>query len=232
MTKFTVPAGKVEDLGGGVVRITIDAAGSPRPYLDRYSNPLDGTMGDDFTEASLNGRWARRTITSGMESYQQGDGTWLVADIASATQQCQYLQTCPSGDWEFIVKMRVSWTRGSGTPVFMYGMACLDSSGNGKGIVFYTDQLVYHATIASYVYSSYNRVMGYSYSAMSGHSIWFRVRKSGTTIYASHSEDGDVWSEEFGVTDSATWAEITIGRFLGTASGEQRFAVDRFDRVA
>lgn len=202
-----------------------------RPYLDTYSDPLDGTMGDDFDESSLNARWTRRTITSGWETYQVGGGSWLQCTIGSATAACQYEQTAPAGDWEFIASFLV--TR-SHSAAFMYGLMCKDSSGNGRGACFYSDYNCYVGTIASHAYSTFTSSLqlGHGIPYGAGEKVWARLRKSGNTIYCSWSNNGTFWTPELSVSDSSTWATIALGRVYGASSSGEDFYIDRFDRVA
>ena len=203
-----------------------DHIGSVDSYLDVYSLPRDGTMGDDFDGASLNGRWSRRNITSGMEMYQQFGGSYLLTTVTSGTTAQQYYQACPSGNWEFIVSVA-----SLGTATRMYGLGALDSSGNGLAVLFYTDGSTYNANIGSYTYAGNNGGMGPSTLQMAGMKTWYRIRKSGTTISLSWSINGLAWGAESSVTDSRTWAEVTVGRFYGSSTNDP-FAIDMFDRVS
>lgn len=199
--------------------------GSSRPWLDTASNPLDGTYGDDFDGASLNGRWTRRNLTSGMETYQSADGSHMRVAPGSGSIDMQYTQGISAGDFEFVCSMTV-YPAGIGA---MYGLFVITSAGAGRGILFYSsDNAPYHASLSGYTYSGFN----FSDLAVSwvGRKLWYRLRRVGNDVTTNYSMDGINWSLDRTVTDAASFDRVMIGRVLGTSANDI-WSIDRFDRV-
>lgn len=213
--------------------LIIDAAGGGgggggRPPLD--GGTLHATYGDDFTGASLDAKWTRHNLTSGDETYDTTDNGWLVTTVpASGSADRQYHQAAPAGDFTIIMSQTIhSTSGGAGT---MVGPMIIDSSGNGIGFTPYNDNNAYFWNLSSYAYSSTgpSQLWGY-WDHMTGMKHWIRIRKSGTTYYASVSRDGHRWSPEISTTWGGTVDRIGFGRMFNSGVGFV-MNVDRFNVV-
>ena len=200
-----------------------------RPYLDTYSNPLDGTYGDDFDGSSLNARWTRRNIVSGDETYQASDGSHLLVQ-PTATSSLLYTQPIPAGDFDFVVSMTVWFAAGTGE---MFGLYALNSAGTGIGTLWYSgDNVPYLAAITTYAYASFHFQLAPA-THWDMHKIWYRLKfVDSTDTYSAYiSMDGINWSKAKSFVDTTTMDRICIGRSLGTAT-DVLWYIDRFDRVS
>lgn len=197
-----------------------------RPYLEYYSLPLDGTMGDHFDGATLNGRWTRRNIQAGWESYQQAGGSWLRVDIQSATLDQLYTQSMPAGDWDVICSMSYSSNAAS-----MYGLFVLSSTGGGWGPVLYNgERRPLYAVLSAYQYSSNQGYLVNETGAFG--KFWVRLSRATNTYSARFSADGYNWSLPVDRTDATTMDRIAVGRVWGGGSTNESLFLDLFDRVS
>lgn len=182
---------------------------------------VDGTYGDEFDGASLNGRWTRHNQTSGMETYQSGGLASALRVAHGATNAAEYIyQTAPNGTNE-TWNTSVSWYQETATGQ-MFGLLMVDTSGNGVAVLRYDNANgLYLANVASHTYSSalaFNSGLQVSTAYYQGGGrLWLRLRKASGVYYATYSIDGQDWAREVSGTPSAfTPARVGIGRFLGT----------------
>jgi hypothetical protein len=218
--------------------------GSSYPPLDQYT--IDGTYGDHFTGASLSGSWTRRNFTSGAETYQQGyNTTYLKIHPNGRAAGDGYFRTAPAGDWTFAMKYIV--TGGTAAPGF--GPCVVDTAGTGVAIVgMYSGPAPLGSLLVGITtYTTYGgtyREPGISGTDPNvnlwpaypiGMPIWFYLRKSGTTYFASVSIDGQVWGTE---SSSLTWTGTVdrVGMMMappGTVGGTNTdIFVDWFNKIA
>lgn len=106
-------------------------------------------------------------------------------------------------------------TAGPGTEV-MYGIAALDSSGTGVGVVSYTaDMNAYIATITSWGYSSFSdtHALGGGGLRNATHAqMWFRLKRVSGTWTGYVSKSGRVWDKTFSTrADSITVDRLAFG---------------------
>lgn len=113
-------------------------------------------------------------------------------------------------------------TSGPGNHV-MYGIAALDSSGSGVGVVAYTaDQNAYLATISTWAYNTFSDTWlhggGGSRDGTHGQ-MWFRLKRVSGTWTGYVSKSGRVWDQVFATrADSVTVDRLAIGLWFDSAS--------------
>jgi hypothetical protein len=111
----------------------------------------------------------------------------------------------------------------------MFGIMCVDSSGNGVCAGVYNNSdghWCFSCTAGGYVSGSAVNCHTASV-AWSGHACYYKLRKSGTSYYSTFSADGKIWRPETApVTFGTTPTRLGFGSILGTVVN---FAVDFFD---
>lgn len=209
-------------------------ASHPMP-LDSYT--LDGTYGDDFTSASLAGIWTRRNFTSGAETRQFGPkATYMRISTSGRAAGDGYFQTAPGGDWTFAM---ASVQRIPSSDFNSFGVAVVDSSGNGAVAAWYDSPLAMLSEGVT-TYSSYSGAFGQTTTRYGSFTInlrgeqkqWIYLRKSGTNYYAAFSLDGEVWSDE---SSALSWGGTVdrVGMLLAPLSSIPAIIdVDWFNKIA
>lgn len=107
---------------------------------------------------------------------------------------------------------------GGGLP--MFGIAYLDASNNGAGLIHYKNSEAANSTlrlvvITAGVYSSAPviKTLFSAGSTVANVPIWLRLAKSGTTYTAYWSQNGVEWSGAFSTTIAGTPTKIAVGQF-------------------
>jgi len=213
------------------------ASGTSRAPLDSYT--LDGTFGDDFTEASLNARWTRRNFTGSNETYQSGLGaTCILITMTGRTGGDAYFQTAPAGDWTFMMSgfilnaLLPFWSivavNSSGTGIGTFSAGSPNVIGLGT-ITTYTS---YGGTFVAQDHPAVTPVM------VAAAKYWQYLRKSGTTYYHAYGLSGEQWSTEVSLTSGVTVDRVGMMAHpysYGTASGgttASSMLVDVFNKIA
>jgi hypothetical protein len=202
-------------LGGG--------GGSTIQYPDLKPGSLHATYGDDFAAAALDAKWTARagtgTFTTAYAQTRQVDGSHLAMALAAANGVLY--QNAPAGDFEWHVGgLRHYLGSGFGG---MFGIAILNSSGTGIGVVTYNDNSVYLATITTW---GYGVAVGTISAAMGnnqkrGDPYWLRLVKSGTNYTGYASSNGHTWQFSAGPSSqSFTVAYLALGIFYSTGTGQ------------
>ncbi len=195
---------------------------------------LHSTYGDEFTDASLNARWTRRSVSSFQEQYQAGGGSSLLVDLSGSTVGKQYHQTPAAWPDDIeIVTSQTDWvTKGSNTYV---GPMMIDSSGNGYGLGRGNTGNLDLFNIASYAWSSsgINVANWVPEQYQPGMPIWFSLRrfKAAYTpfLVGRYSLDGKNWSPwTQPLTSAGTMNRIGFGRQLGVFTA-QTLMLHRFN---
>lgn len=176
---------------------------------------LDPTYGDDFDEASLNGRWSRHVVTSGEEAYQQAGGSFLRVTWdtgAAARSYCQTPAVMPT-NCEVVLGPLI-W-KGYGTD--MLGPMIVDDSGNGKATGGWDGRLKL-ITLGGWGYSSLGAGIDDAapWSFVQNFRYWLRLRKAGTSYYSSISFNGIEWGSETGSETFTGATKIGWGKFNTT----------------
>lgn len=194
---------------------------------------LDGTYGDEFTDASLNARWTRHVQGSGEETYQQGaGGSALRTTYATAAASRYIYQTAPNGTNETWECSHAFWSETTGQ---MFALLMVDASGNGVAAIMYDNvRGLILANIAAHGYSSVLSAPTYADAFVrAGQRCWLRLRKASGVYYASFSLNGETYSPEASGTPSAfTPARVGIGRVLGTHATYNVVDWYRFNKTA
>lgn len=197
------------------------------------STALNGTYGDEFTDASLNARWTRHVQGSGEEAYQQGAGASALRVTYSTGAAARYIyQTAPAGTNETWECSFTIWDRTSTGQ--MYGIIMVDTSGNGVGAFLYPNPVGYYLfNIASHAYTSTLTSQAIAQLFMNaGQRIWIKLRKASGVFYCSYSLNGETYAPEISGTPSAfTPARIGFGRVLGTDASDI-IDIYRFNKTA
>ena len=218
--------------------------------LDSYA--IDGTYGDDFTEASLNARWTRRNLASTNETYQDGpDQTHMTVDLSASgggggntTSDRMYLETCPAGDWEIMVSGSLfipDISVGGGASSTMYGPVAVSSTGTGVGFTLYHNgELALLTNLSSYAYAS--TLNSVNLNAIASHyprgeKFWLKLKKVSGTYTGYWSLNGDVWSpvrNPTGTPSAFTPDRFGFGRFYVDSGGatDCRCSIDIFNKIA
>ena len=189
--------------------------------------PLDpASPTDGFTATSLDAAWSLAG------SYVSGDFTFGDSWIACASGRVgnNYVYRTPPGSWTTITAKMTGLTPTAGAS---FGILAVDNTGAGAGVA-----AAYNGTpdgtivgvLAAGVYSS--GVQGST--AVPGSTVgrgfvhWLRLRKSGTSYFASSSLNGVNWSPESAAAVSA--ATITrIGFGAWTTAAPASFSLDWFN---
>lgn len=209
-------AGVTASSGTGEVVVTIpggSSGGSQSPwYLSRKA--LHGTYGDDFSGTSLNGRWTRRNIVSGDETWQAGESGVYVSGLVGGDL---YLQTAPGGDFSIEVDCS-QWSTATTT---LIGPVIISSSGAGCAVAIRPNNGIFIINLASYVFSSYGpSLSGYS-TGLNTNRVWLRLNKSSTNFTAQFSLNGQVWSPASSAQSNAfTVDRIGVGCVYSDTTGE------------
>lgn len=177
---------------------------------------------DDFTATSLPAGWALQGYVSGDLTYD--DGCMLVNAIRVPGNYIY--RACPAGDWVATMKGTLHGPSGC-----MFGILCMDSSGNGLGQGTYTAPdapIIGTVSAGSYNSSVFQSSSGPKGSVVtSGIPAWYRLRRVGNNYYGSMSLDGRFWSPETpAINLSTTMTRIGFGSFYSQPSA---FIVDWFD---
>lgn len=199
--------------------------------LDRAT--LDGTYGDEFDGASLNGRWSRHVQTSGEETYQVGGIASALRVAYSTGAASRYIyQTAPNGTnetWECCVAVRQTATSGE-----MFCLLMVDSSGNGVAVMAYNNaRILLLANVTSHAYASSGAELAYpALWYESGQRMYLRLRKASGVYSGTLSVNGETYLPEVSFTPSAfTPARVGVGRILGTQANDL-LDINWFDKTA
>ncbi len=190
-------------------------------FVENFS--LNGTYGDEFSAASLNGKWTRNgTDPTTNALFQQGGGSWFTVGGVVAGGPTRYYETAPAGDFTVIASM---WTHlMSG----MVGIFIVDNTGAGFGISPYTGGSAWMWGMTAYAYSASSASLNCDLTGDLAQKYWVRLRKVGTTYYGSVSKDGVFWAVEQNLTNAFTVASLGFGNMFTT---QVNWGIDRINIV-
>lgn len=196
---------------------------------------LTGTYDDGFTGSSLGAKWSRQGLVSGDHTYQTGGGSWMTMNIAAGATGsiARSINQAWTSTTNATITCRIAHQQiGSAYP--MFGPFFTDSSGNGIGMTVYNNtSSIMMTTLASWVYSAspVNVTFGLpNYNLITPpHGLWFKLRKAGTTYYASFSFDGMFWGPEVSTANATAMTRIGLGLFLRAGGGSDYGAKMHFD---
>lgn len=215
--------GDVLTVVGGVLTWAAPAGGGGATIQHGSLKP--GTPTDDFDGASLGGSWSAHSSGGsfgvGNCFTQAEDGSHLSMGFHNQSGQLYRPTTNVDQEWSAYGVRTTQLTTGR-----MIGIAVLDTSGNGVGVVSYTDGNSYLADIATW---QYNGILGGG--TFSGYGIdkdystprSFWLGRVGNVWTGKLSLDGNTW-----VSASATGSKTIVAahRVIGTM-----FAAAWFGRV-
>jgi len=222
--KISKNAWNEEHVGGGA-------------YLD--SAVLNGTYGDEFASATLDGDWTATGLLKANALQLQGD-TW--AEWAAPTNPAGGMTIFKAGpttdSFEIVVSQSASNYIG-----IMLGPCIVSSTGTGIGASLRYEVSVFSIHgLTSYAYASepVNYALGNGnlpteYSR--GGKQWVSLRHVNTALdgpvyIARWSTNGVSWSKTLSYKPSAfTAAKIGWGMYRPQAGADDRFAIDRFNVV-
>lgn len=221
VTKINVPAGTLTDDGGG--EVTLSATGGSGATI-QYPALKPGSPTDDFDGAALGGGYSAHSsggsFATGSCMTQGID--WMGSSIElQYSNQFGYLYVAHADtDLDFTwggVCLHAEFAETSGPGLhLMYGIAALDSSGGGIGVVAYTaDQNAYLASLSGHGYNSFSDTWahgaGGSRDATHAH-MWFRLKRVAGTWTGYVSKSGRVWDKVFATrADAVTVDRIAFG---------------------
>lgn len=209
VTKLVFPNGTLS-IASHVATYT--PAGGGGSSTIQYGANKPATPDDDFDASSLSGSWIARSAGGSFattDCYTQAlDGSHLSMGFKSSMGYIYLSASDVDQEWQ-CGGMRGLGQTGSVTAM-MFGIALLDTSGDGMGVVVYNDNNIYLARITGHAYASFDGTI-----ANMGHNInpasrWdLRLTRVGNTWdgYASHG--GDSWAFHSTATGSRT---ITVAR--------------------
>jgi hypothetical protein len=183
-----------------------------------------GSPTDDFDGASLGGGYSAHSSGGSFataDCMTQGID-WMGSSVElQYSDQFGYLYLAHADtDLDFTwggVQLHGEFTETAGPgSALMYGIAALDSSGGGVGVVAYTaDQNAYLAAISGHGYSSFSDTLlhGGGGSRDGTHAqLWFRLKRVSGTWTGYISKSGRVWDKVFSTrADSVTVDRIAFG---------------------
>lgn len=120
-----------------------------------------------------------------------------------------------------------------GVSPWMFGIAALNSSGTGVGVVVSTDSNAYFATITSWTYASFSHTgSNYGHNHSENTPTWLRLVRTSGTWTAFLSVSGRAWDSSFGGAtraDAITVDRLAFGTFYDAASAfNGRLTADYF----
>lgn len=206
------------DVWGTTLNTVVRERTGPPPLLTP-ATPLD-----DFGGSALPAGWSAQGYASGDYAVSH---SWLSVTAPKAPNNYFY-KAVPAGD--FTATMRAAFSAGGAN---MFGFVVVDGSGNGVGAGWYNSSpdLTLIAPITAGVYSTGasagNRPPGSEMG--NGKPGWYRLRRVGTTYYASCSSTGLAWGPEQSMSYATAVTRLGFGQWFGTTA--LSWAVDYFDVV-
>lgn len=207
----------------------------------QYPPLKPGTPTDDFAAASLDGAWSAHSSVGSFattDCLTQGDD-WVGSSVRLmySGQMGALYRTHSNGDLD--VSLGGARLRGYNTAGIQIGIAALNSSGDGVGVIAYNDGGLYFITLTAWkqtgvIDGPWATNFGLPATAGPGQvagDYWMRVKRvSGTwTGYASRS--GKVWDKTFSTSAASyTVDRVAFGLFYDTAlSYYATLSADYFD---
>jgi hypothetical protein len=241
--KFTSGA-TVTSGGAGVADVAITGGGGGGGVTIQYPALKPGSPTDDFAAASLDGAWSAH---SSVGSFVTGDCMTQGVEWVGSSLEMQFsnqmgflYRSHSNGDLD-IAAGGVSIHHMNRGQNMMFGIAALDTSGNGLAIVSYNDQNAYFASISGWQYASNTDSWSYAGYGNGGTpnggqvtaDYWYRLKRVSGTWTAYISMSGRVWDHTFSTrADSYTVAYVGLGLLLDTGASpgySGRLTADYFD---
>jgi hypothetical protein len=218
--------------------ISIASTGGSSGATIQYPGLKPGTPTYDFAGAALDGAFTARSNTGSFATTncktQGEDWGGSALDMQYSVQNGGLYVAHGNTDLDFHVGgIRKKGMSNAGGLALMIGIAALNSSGTGVGLVVYNDSHIYLATITTWNYTgNSDSWLNHGQGVDTGYDgdWWLRLtRVSGTwTAYASQS--GRAWDETFATrADSITVDRLYFGVLFNTATSYSgRITADYF----
>ncbi len=203
----------------------------------QYGALKPGSPLDDFDQSALDGAWAA-TATNG--SFGLGGSFPQAVDgshISMGSQGGNGFLYRSHANTDLTVAIGNAWATQHENGSYMLGVAALNSSGNGVGLISYNDGNGYLASITGGLYSGVlQSVTGWGHDASgvnrpNGRTpLAMQLRRVGNTWDGRFSSDGMAWSS-FSSSSSVTITvdRIAFGLFFDNAAYKTRMHADWFD---
>jgi hypothetical protein len=189
----------------------------------QYPALKPGSPTDDFAAATLAGGWSAQShggsFVTGNCITQAVDGSHLSMDFSA--QEGYLYQSASNVDQEWIVGGMIAHGYDFTIGTMMWGIALLDSSENGEGIVVYNDGSAYLATIAGGNYTGFDgSFVNLGHNNLKSDHYWLRLTRVGNVWDGYISFSGRAWDVHASATGThtITVARKCIGIFYQTGS--------------
>lgn len=194
---------------GGLITKTIAASASGGSGVTmQFPSLKPATPTDDFAAATLSGSWSAHSVSGSFGTgnvITQGEA-WVgsSAELQFSNQVGTLYRTHADADLDFTIG-GLRWHGANGQSAFMFGIAALNTSGSGIGVVVYNDGAVYLALITTYGYVSNSAVLnhaGINQPYTGGGSVhagdwWLRLKRISGTWTGYFSNSGRTWDKTF-----------------------------------
>ncbi len=171
-----------------------------------------GTPTDDFTT------FAGWSAHSNQGSFGTGDCIGGGEDWGGSSVELQFSQQMGTiyiaqGNTDFDFTFGgIRWQGMSPVNSMMFGIAALNSSGTGVGVIVYDDYNAYIASISSYSYGAQSDSWSNHGHNLNNGKWWIRLKRVSGTWTGYMSQSGRAWDKVFSTrSDSITVAEIHFG---------------------
>jgi hypothetical protein len=205
----------------------------------QYPTLKPATPTDDFNSASLSGSWSAHSnggsFGTGNCLTQGIDWMGSSLEMQFSAQMGTLYRTHADADLDFTVGGMRAILGPEGVRM-MFGIAALDTSGNGVGVVVYDDGSAYFAAITAYSYVSNSDSVGFGMTGSGAgtrqhNGIWVRLKRISGTWTGYVSLSGRAWDKTFSTrADSVTVAQLHVGLLYDAAvTYSGRLTADYFD---
>ncbi len=179
-----------------------------------------GTPTEDFT-AALDASWGVHSVGGTFVIGNCITGGWEWGNSALELQYSEQMGTMKKTQGNTDFDFTFGGVRKSGLGAsMMFGIAALNSTGTGVGVIAYNDGNCYFVAISSYQYASNSASWAdHSWQIGASGEYWFRLKRVSGTWTGYISQSGRAWDKTFATrSDSITVSDIHFGLFYNTAT--------------
>ena len=187
----------------------------------QYPSLKPATPTDDFAAASLDAAWSAHsrsgTFVTGNCMTQGEDWLGSSLEMQFSSQSGTIYRTHADADFDFTVGGIRHKGISTASSSVMFGIAALNTSGTGVGIVIYNDGSMYIASITTYAYGAQSDIWsGHGQPQVTGQNVagdwWVRLKRVGSTWTGYGSNSGRAWDKTFSTrSDSIVVAQLHFG---------------------
>jgi hypothetical protein len=214
--------------------ISIASSGGGGGGTIQYPSLKPGTPTYDFADASLDGAFSAHSsggsFTTSHVMTQGINWNGSSVELQYSAQMGRIYVSHSNTDFDFTVG-GIADEGFNETAVQMYGIAALNSSGTGVGVLIYGDNNIYLSTVTGYQYAGNSDSHPYGWSQVKSRRFWWlRLKRVGSTWTAYASTSGRAWDKTFSTrSDSITVDRLAFGLFFNTgATYSGRLSADYF----